>query len=156
VSIFPNNVKQTAVVLAETIEQGAILVEEFYPNHIFNLMSEEQIAQFWVGLNLAPDDWTGLTKILFNQVFPGDFLRPLEVDDKCFSLKVSHVSVNEFVGMIVKAKPRDDLESLTAELSLVNSSYSPKLPLICLPTRTLNFFYIDYDSNKMDWSMTPE
>jgi len=147
ISKFPHNVKQTSADLVETLEQGTILVQEFYPNHIFNLMSEDQITKFWFDLNLAPDDWTGLTKFLFNQrVFSGQFLQPLE-DDKGFSLKVSHVS---FMDMIVTAKPRDDLDLKFAEFALVNSSIYSSKPLLNLLERNVPFGNIPTNVSNFD------
>jgi len=122
-----NNIRQTAAALTETLEKGTILVREFYPTHIFNHMTKDEIQQFWGGLNLSQDDWMGLTKIHLATIFPGsgsdNFLRPIE-EDLNFALKVNHVNMSGFLNMVVDADLRDDLEDATAERVLINSNYT--------------------------------
>uniref|UniRef100_A0A6B2KY87 Uncharacterized protein n=1 Tax=Arcella intermedia TaxID=1963864 RepID=A0A6B2KY87_9EUKA len=146
---YPRNIKQTAQALAITIETGSKIVEEFYQQNIFYYMSQEEIKEFWAGKKLAEGDWVGLTRQHFNTIFQGSEPFTVPVDENNdFSLKVQHLNLSRFAKMIYDAKPRDDLDLVTANI-LLKTNNIPKIPQLALqtsPLRGLSFhpYHVDW------------
>ncbi|XP_017770930.1 PREDICTED: uncharacterized protein LOC108558515 isoform X2 [Nicrophorus vespilloides] len=67
------------------IQQGALMLERFYPKHILPKLgcSEEQ---FWDSRALTVGDWAGLSSLLYTELFSLDILTPLDHTDTSFKL----------------------------------------------------------------------
>ena len=70
------------------IQQGALMLERFYPGHIlWRLGTSEQ--DFWDSKALPQNDWAGLAALLYADIFSLDLLSPLSDTDTSFRLEVS-------------------------------------------------------------------
>lgn len=80
-----SKIKLTTPELKIAIQQGALLLERFYPTHILPHigMTDEQ---FWDNRGLSPNDWAGLAGLLYSELFSLDFLTPLDDSDTSFRL----------------------------------------------------------------------
>ncbi|KAL1116016.1 hypothetical protein AAG570_005511 [Ranatra chinensis] len=80
--------KLNIIDLKISIQQGALMLERFYPSHVlWRLGMSEQ--EFWDSKALTPNDWPGLAALLYADVFSLDFLTPLDESDICFRLEAS-------------------------------------------------------------------
>nr|CAH7734906.1 unnamed protein product [Callosobruchus chinensis] len=67
------------------IQQGALMLERFYPTHILTKLGCTE-EQFWESRNLTPGDWAGLAGLLYSELFSLDILTPLDHVDTSFRL----------------------------------------------------------------------
>jgi len=119
---FPNvenksSIRQTSLDLQSTLTRGQRLVEKYFSQRVFPVLSSSEISTFWKLLNIPPNNWVELTKILFERVLGPQFLQPLQELDKTFNLKVDQLNVRKFLQMIEKAEPRDHLDKVTTVFS---------------------------------------
>ncbi|XP_066250387.1 uncharacterized protein [Euwallacea similis] len=80
-----SKVKLTTQELKVAIQQGAMMLEKFYPNHIFHKIGCTE-DEFWDNKALSPGDWAGLAGLLYSELFSLDFLTPLDHTDTTFRL----------------------------------------------------------------------
>lgn len=80
-----SKIKLTTADLKVAIQQGALMLERFYPIHILPKLgcSEEQ---FWDSKALSAGDWAGLAGVLYSELFSLDILTPLDHTDTSFRL----------------------------------------------------------------------
>ncbi|RZB41661.1 uncharacterized protein BDFB_007248, partial [Asbolus verrucosus] len=67
------------------IQQGALMLERFYPTHILPKLGCSE-DQFWDNRALSPGDWAGLAGLLYSELFSLDILTPLDHTDTSFRL----------------------------------------------------------------------
>ncbi|KAF7286853.1 hypothetical protein GWI33_003907 [Rhynchophorus ferrugineus] len=80
-----SKIKLTTLELKIAIQQGAMMLEKFYPTHIFqSLVCTEE--EFWDNKALSLGDWAGLAGLLYSELFSLDFLTPLDHTDTTFRL----------------------------------------------------------------------
>ncbi|XP_014240941.1 uncharacterized protein LOC106661805 isoform X2 [Cimex lectularius] len=80
--------KLNTIDLKIAIQQGALMLERFYPSHVFwRLKMTEQ--EFWESKALTLNDWAGLAALLYSDMFSLDFLTPLDENDTSFRLEPS-------------------------------------------------------------------
>jgi len=120
--------------LDATLKKGAEIVEKFYPSRIFSRMTEDGIITFWHNLELLENDWLGLTRKLISEIFTSNFLRPLEVADSVFSIKVEHASFKSYTSELIDdGAITDDLEDVVDNSPLYEEGkFSPTFPFISL------------------------
>ncbi|XP_060522143.1 uncharacterized protein LOC132699446 isoform X2 [Cylas formicarius] len=80
-----SKIKLTTLELKIAIQQGAMMLEKFYPNHVLQRLccTEEE---FWDGKALSTGDWAGLAALLYSELFSLDFLTPLDHTNTTFKL----------------------------------------------------------------------
>lgn len=83
-----SKLKLTTRDLKIAIQQGALMLERFYPGHVlWRLGASEQ--EFWDSKALPQNDWAGLAALLYSDIFSLDILSPLSDTDTCFRLEAS-------------------------------------------------------------------
>nr|XP_024217346.1 uncharacterized protein LOC106677266 isoform X2 [Halyomorpha halys] len=83
-----SKLKLTTRDLKIAIQQGALMLERFYPGHVlWRLGTSEQ--EFWDSKALPQNDWAGLAALLYSDIFSLDILSPLSDTDTCFRLEAS-------------------------------------------------------------------
>ncbi|KAF6199352.1 hypothetical protein GE061_007378 [Apolygus lucorum] len=83
-----SKLKLNTIDLKIAIQQGALMLERFYPSHVlWRLGISEQ--EFWDGKALQMNDWPGLAALLYADIFSLDFLTPLDESDTSFRLEAS-------------------------------------------------------------------
>ncbi|XP_074027506.1 uncharacterized protein isoform X2 [Leptinotarsa decemlineata] len=80
-----SKVKLCTPELKVAIQQGAMMLERFYPTHIFPKLTCSE-DQFWDSKALSPGDWAGLAGLLYSELFSLDILTPLDHTDTSFRL----------------------------------------------------------------------
>lgn len=80
-----SKIKLSTNELKIAIQQGALMLERFYPVHIIPKLGCTE-EQFWDGRTLTPGDWAGLASLLYSELFSLDFLTPLDHTDTSFKL----------------------------------------------------------------------
>ncbi|CAG9812592.1 unnamed protein product [Phaedon cochleariae] len=80
-----SKVKLSMPELKIAIQQGAMMLERFYPTHVFPKLGRTE-DQFWDGKALTPGDWAGLAGLLYSELFSLDVLTPLDRCDTSFRL----------------------------------------------------------------------
>ncbi|XP_050297770.1 uncharacterized protein LOC126737100 isoform X2 [Anthonomus grandis grandis] len=80
-----SKVKLTTLELKIAIQQGAMMLERFYPSHMFAKLGCTE-DEFWDNKALSPGDWAGLAAMLYSELFSLDFLTPLDHTDTTFRL----------------------------------------------------------------------
>ncbi|XP_030754371.1 uncharacterized protein LOC115881129 isoform X2 [Sitophilus oryzae] len=80
-----SKIKLTTLELKIAIQQGAMMLEKFYPAHIFQHLSCNE-EEFWDNKALSTGDWAGLAGLLYSDLFSLDFLTPLDHSDTTFRL----------------------------------------------------------------------
>ncbi|CAH1129005.1 unnamed protein product [Ceutorhynchus assimilis] len=83
--IIKSKIKLTTLELKIAIQQGAMMLEKFYPNHIFQKLNCTE-DDFWDNKALSPGDWASLAGLLYTELFSLDFLTPLDHTDTTFRL----------------------------------------------------------------------
>ncbi|CAH0564403.1 unnamed protein product [Brassicogethes aeneus] len=80
-----SKIKLTTPELKIAIQQGALMLERFYPTHILPKLGCTE-EQFWDSRALSPGDWAGLAGLLYSELFSLDILTPLDHVDTSFRL----------------------------------------------------------------------
>ncbi|KAL3273452.1 hypothetical protein HHI36_014896 [Cryptolaemus montrouzieri] len=80
-----SKVKLTTNELKVAIQQGALMLERYYPHRIIAKLGCTE-EQFWDSKNLMPGDWAGLAALLYSEIFSLDILTPLDHTDTSFRL----------------------------------------------------------------------
>ncbi|XP_044759110.1 uncharacterized protein LOC123316901 [Coccinella septempunctata] len=80
-----SKVKLTTNDLKVAIQQGAMMLERYYPHRIMPKLGCTE-EQFWDGKALLPGDWAGLAALLYSEIFSLDILTPLDHTDTSFRL----------------------------------------------------------------------
>lgn len=86
------------------IQQGALMLERFYPSHILPKLccSEEQ---FWEDHALSVGDWAGLASLLYTELFSLDILTPLDHTDTSFRLDPHpNADISRYTEMVHSAQ----------------------------------------------------
>ncbi|XP_076309082.1 uncharacterized protein LOC143224723 isoform X2 [Tachypleus tridentatus] len=100
------------------IRQATLLLEKFYPTHVFKrlLISEED---FWENRGLQYRDWPGLASQMFCDIFSIDILTPLEDSDVWFRLETHNANLTRYTEMLQQAEQRIDID-------VTNNIHTPK------------------------------
>lgn len=80
-----SKIKLTTLELKIAIQQGAMMLEKFYPSRIFSKLGCTE-DEFWDSRTLSSGDWAGLAALLYSELFSLDFLTPLDHTDTTFRL----------------------------------------------------------------------
>ncbi|KAK9888177.1 hypothetical protein WA026_000446 [Henosepilachna vigintioctopunctata] len=78
-------VKLTTNDLKVAIQQGALMLERYYPHRIIPKLGCTE-EQFWDSKALMPADWAGLAALIYSEIFSLDILTPLDHSDTSFRL----------------------------------------------------------------------
>lgn len=109
----PTNIRLKAAALSEAIQKGSNIVSHYYPKSIFRYMTEWEIDHFWYSKQLSPNDWVGLTRSIYSELFSPNFLISLEDSDEVYSLKIKQLNLERYLNMFVENQPHDDLDFAT-------------------------------------------
>ncbi|XP_073996983.1 uncharacterized protein isoform X2 [Rhodnius prolixus] len=111
-----SKLKLNTIDLKIAIQQGALMLERFYPAHVlWRLSISEQ--EFWESKALTMNDWPGLAALLYSDVFSLDFLTPLSDNDTSFRLEASpQVDLGRYSELVRGA----------AGLDLLGPVYAPR------------------------------
>ncbi|KAH1016914.1 hypothetical protein HUJ04_008066 [Dendroctonus ponderosae] len=80
-----SKIKLTTLELKIAIQQGAMMLEKFYPSRILPKLECTE-DEFWDSRTLSTGDWAGLAALLYSELFSLDFLTPLDHTDTTFRL----------------------------------------------------------------------
>ncbi|XP_057659864.1 uncharacterized protein LOC130896097 isoform X1 [Diorhabda carinulata] len=95
-----SKVKLSTPDLKVAIQQGALMLERFYPKQIIPKLGCTE-DQFWDSRALSPGDWAGLAGLLYSELFSLDFLTPLDHSDTSFRLDShSQVDLSRYTEMV--------------------------------------------------------
>ncbi|XP_026470656.1 uncharacterized protein LOC113374909, partial [Ctenocephalides felis] len=95
-----NKIKLNANELKIAIQQGALMLERFYPNHVLARLSISE-EEFWDTKGLSPGDWAGLAGLMYTDIFSLDFLTPLNETDAAFKLDAhTQVDLHRYSEMV--------------------------------------------------------
>ncbi|XP_041363220.1 uncharacterized protein LOC121378908 [Gigantopelta aegis] len=103
------------------------LLEKFYPEHVLSRLDEDSEEEFWEKNQLEYRDWKGFACKKLADIFSKGFLTPLEETDVSFELKVQHLNLSRYVGMLASAEFHDDLDLVT-EIHTPTSEITVKSP----------------------------
>ncbi|KDR19062.1 hypothetical protein L798_06418, partial [Zootermopsis nevadensis] len=95
-----SKIKLTTVELKIAIQQGALMLERFYPSHVLQrlMICEED---FWESKGLSVNDWAGLAGLMYADIFSLDFLTPLDDIDTKFRLEPhQQVDLSRYTEMV--------------------------------------------------------
>ena len=67
-------------------------------------------SEFWTGQGLRPDDWVGLTSLLYSEIFSPEFLSPMQEADTTFHLRVEHWNLTRYLNMVLESDWHDDTD----------------------------------------------
>jgi len=96
-------------------------------------MTPDQVVSFWHDLQLLENDWMGLTRSLFSEVFSPNFLRPLEDVDALFSVKVNNISLSSYADELMgSGYVKDDLEDIDRNTLYEEEKITASVPYIPL------------------------
>ncbi|KAF5280931.1 hypothetical protein FQA39_LY17937 [Lamprigera yunnana] len=99
-----SKVKLTAADLKIAIQQGALMLERFYPVRILPKLGCTE-EQFWENRTLSPGDWAGLASLLYSELFSLDILTPLDHVDTSFRLEPDpHADLMRYTEMVHSAQ----------------------------------------------------
>ncbi|KAL0279520.1 UNVERIFIED_CONTAM: hypothetical protein PYX00_001058 [Menopon gallinae] len=99
-----SKIKLTTTHLKIALQQGALLLERFYPTHVLQRLSSSE-EEFWEGRGLAVNDWSGLAGLMYADIFSLDFLTPLDEVDTRFKLEPHpQVDLSRFADMVSGAE----------------------------------------------------
>lgn len=121
-----SKVKLTTIELKIAIQQAALMLERFYPSHIFSRLEPDKEEELWEVKGLARNDWAGLAGIIYADIFSLDFLTPLDDNDTKFKLEPdSSIDLSRFSEMVRGAGGLDLLGPIYAPRGniQVNSPY---------------------------------
>ncbi|XP_014234034.1 uncharacterized protein LOC106657177 isoform X1 [Trichogramma pretiosum] len=83
-----SKIKLSTYDLKVAIQQGAMMLERFYPRHVFaRMQAHSNEDDFWESKGLGPSDWAGLAGLMYADIFSLDFLQPLDEVDTKFKLE---------------------------------------------------------------------
>ncbi|XP_014217676.1 uncharacterized protein LOC106646149 isoform X2 [Copidosoma floridanum] len=88
-----SKIKLSTYDLKVALQQGALMLERLYPDHVFARLSSAEEDDFWENKGLSVGDWAGLAGLIYADVFSLDFLQPLDDTDTKFKLE-PHPSVD--------------------------------------------------------------
>lgn len=85
------------------IQQGALMLERFYPSQVLSRWGGEE--EFWENKGLCPHDWPGLAGLIYADIFSLDFLTPLDDSDTKFKLEPSpQVDLSRYTELVRNAE----------------------------------------------------
>lgn len=100
-----SKIKLTTMELKVAIQQAALMLERFYPKHVFPHMSHGSEEEFWESRGLAHGDWAGLAGLLYADAFSLDFLTPLDEAQTSFKLEPdSSVELSRYTDLVHSAE----------------------------------------------------
>lgn len=127
-----SRIKLNTMELKVAIQQGAHLLERFYPEHVLNRLSMSEddfwdskvgfsssiffylrqlghnlilIQTFSISQGLQTGDWAGLAGHLYTDIFSLDFLTPLSETDTQFKLEAhSQLDLSRYTEMVQSAR----------------------------------------------------
>ncbi|KAK9508814.1 hypothetical protein O3M35_006279 [Rhynocoris fuscipes] len=115
-SSLRSKLKLNTIDLKIAIQQGALMLERFYPTHVLWRLSVSE-QEFWESKALTVNDWPGLAALLYADVFSLDFLTPLSDNDTSFRLEASpQVDLGRYSELVRGA----------AGLDLLGPVYAPR------------------------------
>lgn len=85
-----NHISLPASHLQLAERHGAEILKDFFGTHVFVHMTEGEINAFWAGRELARNDWKGLVRIVYSEIFGSSFQVPMEELDhkRCLEVKI--------------------------------------------------------------------
>jgi hypothetical protein len=112
--------------LAATMHAAEEMVRDFVSTHIFEKLfggKQKLVDQFWREKDLETNDWNGLARKMLASALSQEFLEPLRSSDTSIRLEtVNAASVKEFVSMISKGAPRDDLDKVIVHMDMAQEA----------------------------------
>lgn len=86
------------------LQQGALMLERFYPAHIYPKLGCTE-EQFWDNRVLTVGDWASLAGVLYTELFSIDVLTPLDDTDTSFKLDPHpQADLSKYTNMIQNAQ----------------------------------------------------
>jgi len=127
-SFMMGRMRQPEAELAETLQQGQVMIKHFVRTRILPYYTDRQ--QYWTNNGVLQKDWNQLTHKYFTGLFGDGFLTPLLESDTSVQLEVQGtVNLKGFADMIKRDKIRDDLD-LAVHRLINNSKVHNVLPSI--------------------------
>ncbi|MBF0361062.1 MAG: hypothetical protein HQK49_08630 [Oligoflexia bacterium] len=99
--IMSSLIRQTNEDLQKTYELSIPLVQNFYEEKIFAKMKGPEIREFWWSKELEEDDYLGLSKILYSQIFSEKFMIPMEKNDETFVIEIKNEDLEHFLHRVL-------------------------------------------------------
>lgn len=98
-----------------TLEMAAQFTQEFATERLLHRYSNQEKQKFWDRWDLVEDDWMGLGRKLLARVFSEEFVEHSleELDEKGFSLKVTHPGIDNLIRDVYKCDVDSTLEPLS-------------------------------------------
>lgn len=95
-----SKIKLTTLELKIAIQQGALMLERFYPSHVLQRLPIHE-EDFWESKGLSVNDWAGLAGLMYADIFSLDFLTPLDDTDTRFRLEPhQQVDLTRYTEMV--------------------------------------------------------
>lgn len=95
-----SKIKLTTLELKIAIQQGALMLERFYPSHVLQRLPIHE-EDFWESKGLSVNDWAGLAGLMYADIFSLDFLTPLDDGDTRFRLEPhQQVDLTRYTEMV--------------------------------------------------------
>ncbi|KAF5295161.1 hypothetical protein FQR65_LT10549 [Abscondita terminalis] len=99
-----SKIKLSTPDLKIAIQQGALMLERFYPVRILPKLGCTE-EHFWESRALSPADWAGLASLLYSELFSLDILTPLDHADTSFRLDPDpHADLSRYTEMVHSAQ----------------------------------------------------
>ncbi|KAI4456830.1 hypothetical protein MML48_8g00015589 [Holotrichia oblita] len=99
-----SKIKLSTNELKIAIQQGALMLERFYPTHILPKLGCSE-DQFWDSRALSVADWAGLAGLLYSELFSLDILTPLDHTDTSFRLDpLPQIDLTRYTEMVHSAQ----------------------------------------------------
>ncbi|KAK6642922.1 hypothetical protein RUM43_004424 [Polyplax serrata] len=129
-----SKIKLSATHLKIALQQGALMLERFYPNHVLHRLPATE-EEFWEAKGLGMNDWSGLAALIFAEIFSLDFLTPLDEMDTGFKLEPHpQVDLTRFVELFSGA-------DLGSGPDLLGPTHAPRETLPWKPWKRENKSY---------------
>lgn len=92
-----NNIRMDKENLTIAMEYGAQLCGQFITDKIFTKLTQLKINNFWKTKNLIPNDWYGLTKYYYCQIFNNNIYKPVNESDLCYKITIEGTNIDNFI-----------------------------------------------------------
>ncbi|XP_059610904.1 uncharacterized protein LOC132257878 isoform X1 [Phlebotomus argentipes] len=115
-------IKMTTMDLKIAIQQGAHLLERFYPSHVLPHLSLSE-DEFWETKGISHGDWAGLAGVHYVEIFSLDFLTPAGDSETQFKLEAhQQLDLSRYSEMVQNAS---DIMGVNGP-DLLGNVYAPR------------------------------
>lgn len=117
-----SKIKMTTMELKIAIQQGAHLLERFYPSHVLPHLALSE-DEFWETRGISHGDWAGLAGVHYVEIFSLDFLTPVGDSETQFKLEAHpQLDLSRYSEMVQNAS---DIMGVNGP-DLLGNVYAPR------------------------------